>query len=112
MTKPSKHKADAEILTLVKAELTKTFGDRIDKIVLFGSRAKARARANSDYDIALFLKDMRDLGEDARQIGPITDWLQDNKGVLVRIQPLRCESWNDRSIPLIDDIRSSKHLQL
>ena len=34
--------------------------DRIERLVLFGSRARGDAHVASDYDIAVFLKDLTD----------------------------------------------------
>ena len=36
------------------------YGDRIERVVLFGSRARGDAHEDSDYDIAVFLKDLTD----------------------------------------------------
>jgi predicted nucleotidyltransferase len=32
------------------------YGDRIERVVLFGSRARGDAQENSDYDVAVFLR--------------------------------------------------------
>jgi uncharacterized protein len=36
--------------------LAKTHGNRLDRVVLFGSRARRDARPDSDYDVAVFFK--------------------------------------------------------
>ena len=35
--------------------LDKVYGDKIERVVLFGSRARGDARPGSDYDVAVFL---------------------------------------------------------
>jgi predicted nucleotidyltransferase len=52
--------ANDPTLQRFKAALKETYGDRIDRIVLFGSRARGDARTESDYDIAVFLKELPD----------------------------------------------------
>lgn len=47
---------DDPVLRLLKAELQREYGDRLDRIVLFGSRARGDHREDSDYDVAVFLK--------------------------------------------------------
>jgi predicted nucleotidyltransferase len=33
------------------------YGERIERVVLFGSRARGDAHEDSDYDVAVFLRD-------------------------------------------------------
>jgi predicted nucleotidyltransferase len=46
------------------------FGERIERVVLYGSRARGDARPDSDYDIALFL---RNPGSFWREMEPIAE---------------------------------------
>ena len=39
-----------------------SYGSRLDRVVLFGSRARGDAHADSDYDVAVFLKTVRIAG--------------------------------------------------
>ncbi len=36
------------------------YGNRLGRVVLFGSRARSDARPDSDYDVAVFLKSLPD----------------------------------------------------
>ena len=47
--------ADATILARFRIALTTVFGDRIERVVLYGSRARGDAHLDSDYDVAVFL---------------------------------------------------------
>ena len=51
------------VLTRFRAALDEMYGDEIDRVVLFGSRARGDARA--DYDVAIFLKSMTGMWEGA-----------------------------------------------
>ena len=42
------------LLQSFRAALNEMYGDRIDRVVLFGSRARGDARPDSDYDVAVF----------------------------------------------------------
>jgi uncharacterized protein len=50
--------------------LTSLYGDRLERAVLFGSRARGDAQPDSDYDVAVFLHDYRSLWDEA---GPLAD---------------------------------------
>ncbi len=45
------------ILRRLRASLDKAYGARIERVVLFGSRARGDVRPDSDYDVAVFLKE-------------------------------------------------------
>ena len=52
---------DDPILKRVRSELERLYGDRIERVVLFGSRARGDARTDWDYEIAVFLHDAPDI---------------------------------------------------
>lgn len=43
------------VLSRFRTELAKLYGERIERVVLYGSRARGDARPDSDYDVAVFL---------------------------------------------------------
>lgn len=53
-------RTDAPVLARFRKALDEMYGDRIDRVVLFGSRSRGDARPDSDYDVAVFLRDMSD----------------------------------------------------
>src|SRR3954451_14925884 len=54
------------ILKRFRATLDEIYGDRLERVVLFGSRARGDAGEDSDYDIAVFLKDLKEGDLDTR----------------------------------------------
>ena len=42
------------IIAKLRSALVEAYGPRLQRIVLFGSRARGDARADSDYDVAVF----------------------------------------------------------
>lgn len=55
----SDNPAEDPILTRFRATLAEVYGDRLERVVLYGSRARGDHRPDSDYDIAVFIKDPR-----------------------------------------------------
>ena len=47
---------DDPILKRFRAALDRVYGARIERMALFGSRARGDAREDSDYDVAVFLR--------------------------------------------------------
>jgi predicted nucleotidyltransferase len=97
--------ANNPILKRFKTALDEIYGDRIDRVVLFGSRARGDAHPDSDYDIAVFLRDMPDrLAELYRLADLSTDILGDT-GEFVHAMPYRAGAYNERT-PLMLGIRT------
>ena len=59
---------DDPILKRFRAALDTLYGKRIERVVLFGSRARGAAREDSDYDVAVFLHDLTDYWREADRI--------------------------------------------
>jgi len=60
---------EKEIVQRFKERVTETLGDRLDRIVLFGSRARGDAEEDSDFDFLVTVKSSQaDDKEQVRQI--------------------------------------------
>lgn len=71
------------IMSRFRAALDEAYGARLQRVVLFGSRARGDARPDSDYDVAIFLTDMESVGREADRIAEIeTDILYDTGAVI------------------------------
>ena len=85
------------ILSRFRSALNEVYGERIERVVLFGSRARGDARPDSDYDVAVFLKDLRGFGKEAKTIAEIeTDILTDT-GIVINALPLQAGSYRERT---------------
>jgi predicted nucleotidyltransferase len=71
------------VLSRFRAALGEAYGDRLDRVVLFGSRARGDARPDSDYDVAVFLKEPRSFWRESGRLAEIeTDILFDTGAVI------------------------------
>lgn len=94
---------DDPILSRFRAAITETYGTRLEKAVLFGSRARNDHRSDSDYDIAVFLRDMGGLWDELGPLSKITTDILVDTGALISAKPFEAGSYND-SRPLMQEI--------
>jgi len=95
---------DDPILRRFRAALNALYGDRIERVVLFGSRARGDAQEDSDYDIAVFLNDLDDRWREVHRIVPIvTDFFYRDE-VFIHAMPYRAGSYREHT-PLMHELR-------
>ncbi len=95
------------VLEKFRAAITALYGPRIERIVLYGSRARDDARPDSDYDIAVFLKDLAaNRWQDFQQIADIELAILDETGAVVHAMPFPAGFWQNRSSPLMYQLRA------
>lgn len=86
------------VMRKFRAALDRAYGDRLERVVLFGSRARGDARPDSDWDVAVFLRGMEDFGKEAGIIADIeTDILYDLDAVINAV-PLPAGSYAERTV--------------
>ena len=59
------------ILTELRQKLEALYGERLERLVLFGSHARGDAEEDSDIDVLVVLKGAVDLGAEVHQAGGI-----------------------------------------
>ena len=97
--------SDDPIRVRLRAALERAYGDRLERAVLFGSRARGGARPDSDYDVAVFLREMRDRAAEMNRLADIgTDILYET-GEFVHAMPYPAAAYDDPRIPLMHEIR-------
>lgn len=100
------HGADPDVLSRIRAAMDSLYGDRIERLVLYGSRARGDALADSDYDVALFLHGlaMEDRFEELRPICDATTEILFDTGAVINVKPLPAKYYEERK-PLMIGIR-------
>jgi uncharacterized protein len=92
------------VLKRFRAALDALYGDRIERVVLFGSRARGDARDDSDYDVAVFLKGLADRWAEVDRIVPVVTKILYEDGAFIHAMPHRASSYHDRN-SLMREIR-------
>ena len=74
------------MLNRFRTALDEMYGDQIERVVLFGSRARGDARPDSDYDVAVFLKNFHDRWSVVDRLMPVvTEILYDDRAVILSL---------------------------
>ena len=97
-------KRDDPILAQFRAALEEIYGDRLDRVVLFGSHARGDDRPDSDYDIAVFLKSLPDRWAELDRLADLRVSFIDETGAFFDVKPYLAAAYGERT-PLMREIR-------
>ncbi len=92
------------MLARIKAELTSLYGARLQRAVLFGSRARGEARDDSDYDVAVFLRDVIDVWPERNRLALLRQQLLNEQAVFLDAWPFQAGAEATRTL-LMHEIR-------
>jgi uncharacterized protein len=92
------------ILRRFRDALVELYGPVLDRVVLFGSRARGEAGQESDYDLAVFLKHMDNRLAEAYRLADLSVRVFDDTGAFIDAKPFRAEEYAKLS-PLMHEIR-------
>ena len=92
------------ILERFRAVVRGIYGERLERIVLFGSRARGDAEPDSDYDVAVFLRDMPDRMAELDRLADLRLAFLDEMGAFFDAFPYLASAYRDGS-PLMHEIR-------
>lgn len=92
------------VLARFRQALDEAYGPRLERAVLFGSRARGDARPDSDYDVAVFLRGMDDRGAELHRLAGLSAVLIGETGEFVHAMPYRAGAYDERT-PLMREIR-------
>lgn len=88
---------DDPVLVRFRRALDEVYGEKIERVVLFGSRARGDARPGSDYDIAVFLNGLDSFNDEAARLAAIeTDILCDT-GAIINAMPFGADAYWHRT---------------
>jgi predicted nucleotidyltransferase len=88
---------DDPILVRFRAALDEAYGDSLERVVLFGSRARGDARPDSDYDVAVFLRDFGGFGHEAARIAQIETEILFDTGAVINALPFKAGAYEERT---------------
>jgi len=99
--------ADDPLLKRFRATLEEIYGQRLERVMLYGSRARGDAREDSDYDVAVFLHDYTPgTSTELYRLADLSTALLTQTGVFIHAMPYPAGFYNDPRIPLMYAIRA------
>ena len=93
------------ILIKFRDALRDIYGDRIERIVLFGSRARGDARPDSDYDVAVFLNKMESRWDESMRMAGIKLRILEEDDAFISVIPYQAGAWRDHSSMFMHEVR-------
>lgn len=95
---------DDPVLKRFRAALDMLYGERIERVVLFGSRARGDAQEDSDYDVAIFLKDLADRWHELDRLAELRSHMLYEAGAFIDAKPFLAGAYQKRT-SLMAEIR-------
>jgi len=87
-----------------RSALRKLYGPALDRVVLFGSRARGDSTPDSDYDVAVFLKGVDDLMSEFKKLADLRVQFLDRDDAFFDAIPFRASAYGERT-PIMHEIR-------
>ncbi len=98
------HSTDDSILSRFRAALDAMYGEELDRVVLFGSRARGDAHPDSDYDVAIFLKSLPDFWREMRRLADLRVDFIDETGAFFDAKAFAATAYREQT-PIMHEIR-------
>lgn len=87
--------AQHPVMTRFRQALEAAYGARLERVVLYGSRARGDARPDSDWDVAVFIRDPEDIWDETGRLAAIETDLFYETGALINAFPFRAAAYDD-----------------
>jgi len=92
------------VLTRFRAALDEAYGIKLERVVLFGSRARGDACPESDYDVAVFLKEPDSFWMESGRLAEIGTDILFETGAVINALPFTAGAYRDQT-PLMHEVR-------
>jgi predicted nucleotidyltransferase len=83
------------VLARFRTALANAYGSSLERVVLYGSRARSEARSDSDYDVAVFLRGMADRAAEMNRLAGISTDILHESGECIYAMPFSAGAYNE-----------------
>jgi predicted nucleotidyltransferase len=85
------------ILARFRAALAEAYGARLERAVLYGSRARGDHDPDSDYDIAVFIRNPGAFSEESAHLADVSTEILFDTGAVISATPFPAGAYRDRT---------------
>jgi predicted nucleotidyltransferase len=85
------------VLTRFRSAVAEIYGERVERVVLFGSRARGDAKPDSDYDVAVFLKDAGTFADESARLAAVSTDILFDTGAVISATPFPAGAYRERT---------------
>jgi predicted nucleotidyltransferase len=93
---------DDPVLARVKRDMQALYGERFEKLILYGSRARGDHRTDSDYDFIVVIGGPYRAWDEIKRIGRATRHYFHDEGIDVSIKPFDASELDERTVFMWD----------
>jgi predicted nucleotidyltransferase len=86
-------------------ELKKLYGDNLSRVILYGSKARGDATEDSDIDIMIVLKDVKDKSKELEKLIKLTTEIDFRYETLISVTLQSEEEYLKKRSPLLLNVR-------
>jgi predicted nucleotidyltransferase len=88
---------DDQVLKRFRAAVNEIYGERAERGVLYGSRARGDHRPDSDNDVAVFIKDPGSFYDESGRLAAITTDILEDTGAVISATPFPAGAYRERT---------------
>jgi predicted nucleotidyltransferase len=85
------------VLTRFRTAVRELYGDRLTRVVLYGSRARGDHHPDSDYDIAVFLNDLPNRAIEMRRLADIETGILSDTDAVINALPFPATAYREQT---------------
>jgi uncharacterized protein len=85
------------VLARFRTVLAEVYGNRLERVVVYGSRARGDHCPDSDYDIAVFIKDPGSFYDESGRLAAITTDILEDTGAVISATPFPAGAYRERT---------------
>jgi predicted nucleotidyltransferase len=88
---------DDPVLARFRQMLADVYGGKLERVVLFGSRARGDARPDSDYAVAVFIHDRESFGDESWRLAEIETDIVFDTGAVINAMPFHAGTYHNQT---------------